>query len=366
MARRRSLPKYVTVFVDQIGKERFRFRRAGYPGGYFSGTPGTQQFWSAYEAYMAAKPGDKPLARTGAARSIDDLVARFYRSTDWTGNAAPVTLAKRKAVIEAFRAKHGHRPADKAPYQKLDAYIAEVAKGDGQHGGPFAAETARKLLRRLFAYAVKLGWRLDNPMQFVTFRPRKTPGFHAWSEAEIEQYRAHWPLGTKQRLAMELGLWTGKRRSDAVRMGPQHIERGELIGRDRKTDKAWTLPIAPQLAEAIAAMQPGHLCFVPSDRGKPYSAASFGNQFAKWCDAAGLRKECRFHGLRKAISRRMAEAGAGNAGIKAVTLHSRDDEVALYVASADQRRLARSSIDRISRAEMSKAKRLSRMAGGEK
>lgn len=65
-------------------------------------------------------------------------------------------------------------------------------------------------------------------------------------------------------------------------------------------------------------------------------------------DPVALRAE-----LRKAISRRMADAEIGNAGIKSVTLHSRDDEVALYVAAADQKRLARTSIDRISQWEVS-------------
>lgn len=73
----------------------------------------------------------------------------------------------------------------------------------------------------------------------------------------------------------------------AIKMGPQHIEGGDLMGRDAKTGKAWTLPIAPQLRQAIDAMPKGHhLCFVPSERGRPYSAASFGNMFREWCDDA--------------------------------------------------------------------------------
>lgn len=155
---------------------------------------------------------------------------------------------------------------------------------------------------------------------------------------------------------VELMLWTGKRRGDAVFMGPQHIRaNGDLFGRDKKTDKPWELPIAPQLRTAIDAMtEANHLCFVPSDRGRAYSAASFGNMFRKWCDAAGL-PHCSAHGLRKAISRRMAEQEVNNAGIKAVTLHSRDDEVAIYTAAAEQKKLARASITKISEWEVSSA-----------
>jgi hypothetical protein len=31
----------------------------------------------------------------------------------------------------------------------------------------------------------------------------KTKGHHTWTDDEIEQYRAYWPLGTQQRLVME-------------------------------------------------------------------------------------------------------------------------------------------------------------------
>lgn len=351
--KRRSLPRYVSAFCDRHGKERLRFRRAGSPGGYFTAAPPSREFWDEYQSFMADVPREPEPRRVVKEGSIDALLTRYYRSTDFRGRAAEVSLQKRRAVLEAFRAKHGHRPVATAPYEKLDAYIADIAAGDGKTGGPFAAETARKLLRRLFAYAVKIQWRSDNPMDYVSYRPKKTEGYHSWTESEIAQYRAHWPLGTKQRLAMELMLWTGKRRSDAIRLGPQHIDRGALVGRDQKTGKKWTLPIAPQLREAIDAMPPGdHLCFVPSDRGRAYSAASFGNRFKAWCREAGL-PHCTAHGLRKAISRRMAENRIGNAGIKAVTLHSRDDEVSLYVAAADQRRLAESSIQAISDWELS-------------
>lgn len=356
MARKERLPKYVSSFIDNRGTRRYRFRK-GLMSRYFIEHPTTVQGKAEYEAFLSGVVAELPKARVVIKGSVDALLTMYYGSTDFRGRAQEHTLAKRMAILEEFRAKHGHRIVKDARYDKLDKYIADVAQGSTdekgrKHGGPFAAETARKLIRGLFKYSVKVGLRTDNPMDHVSYRPKKTKGFHSWTEGEIDQYRARWPLGTKQRLALELMLWTGKRRSDAVGMGPQHIEDGELRGRDIKTGKPWTLPIAPQFQTAIDAMPVKHLCFVPSERGKPYTAASFGNMFREWCDQAGL-PHCTAHGLRKAISRRMAEEGIGNAGIKSVTLHSGDDEVSLYVADANQRNLAQDSIDRISRRELS-------------
>lgn len=355
--RKERLPKYVSSFVDNRGKRRYRFRKLG-RSRYFEAHPNTPTGKVEYAAFLADTPIESVQPRIIIPGSIDDLLTRYYGSTDFRGNAQEHSLANRRAILEAFRAKHGHRPAKGARFDKLDKYISEVAQGwtdekNRKHGGPFAAETARKLIRGLFKYAVKLEWRTDNPMDHITFRPKKTKGFHSWTEGEIRQYRSHWPLGTKQRLGLELMLWTGRRRSDAIGLGPQHVDGEDLVGRDKKTGKPWRLWIAPQLRQAIDAMPAAnHLCFVPSERGRAYSAASFGNMFAEWCDAAGL-PHCRAHGLRKAISRRMAEGGIGNAGIKSVTLHSRDEEVSLYVAAADQSRLAKDAIGRISDAELS-------------
>ncbi|MEP7222415.1 MAG: hypothetical protein ABI673_07070 [Novosphingobium sp.] len=49
----------------------------------------------------------------------------------------------------------------------------------------------------------------------------------------------------------------------------------------------------------------------------------------------------------------MAENEVNNAGIKSVTLHSRDDEVSTYTAAADQKRLSRGAIDKVSAWELS-------------
>ncbi|MEN9924061.1 MAG: hypothetical protein RL268_187 [Pseudomonadota bacterium] len=358
MAKHEKLPKYVSAFVDNRGKRRYRFRKVGCVGGYFLAHPNTVAGKAEYAVFLSGDAGSPVESRKVVPGSVDALLALYYGSTDFRGRAAEVSLAKRRAVLEAFRDEHGHRLVKEARYDKLDKYIASVLAGHvdekgKRHGGPFAAETARKALRGLFRYAVKIGWRPDNPMDHVGYRPGKTEGFHSWTEAEIERYRAHWPMGTKQRLALELMLWTGKRRSDLVTLGPQHVSGGHMAGRDKKTGKRWTLPVAPQLQAAIDAMpESSHLCFVMSKWGRAYSAASFGNVFRDWCDAAGL-PHCSSHGLRKAISRRMAELGIGNAGIKAVTLHSRDDEVATYVAGADQKRLGEASIRQLSQWELS-------------
>jgi integrase len=167
----------------------------------------------------------------------------------------------------------------------------------------------------------------------------KTKGFPTWGEAEIEAFRATHSLGTKPRLALELLLNTCQRRSDVVGLGRQHIRNGLIHVTQRKTRVELTLPVLPELAEAIAATPADHLTFLVTADGKPFTDAGFGWWFRSWCDEAGL-KGFAAHGLRKAACRRLAEAGCTEKEIAAWSGHLTLGEVARYTRAADQKRLA--------------------------
>ena len=64
---------------------------------------------------------------------------------------------------------------------------------------------------------------------------------------------------------------------------------------------------------------------------------------------AGLPDRCVTHGLRKAAARRLAEAGCSANEIAAITGHASLEEVARYTRAAEQRKLARSAMDRLVR-----------------
>lgn len=321
---------------------------------YFRSPLGSPEFMAEYQDCLDAVP-QKVASKQMAPGSIDDLCAQFYQSTAFN-SGKPVTRQKNRAVLDAFREtiwkekRVGGLTVRGVEFSHLDRILAAKAETH-----PFAAVNLRKQLKRLFTYAVKTRMRPDNPAQMTDPIKASSDGFHTWTEAEIAQYQAHHALGTKARLALELFLWTAKRRSDGVQLGRQHIRDGCFYGTDEKTGKPSWIPIVPQLQEAIDAMPAHeHLCFLVSERGRPFSAKSFGNRMRKWCDEAGL-PGCTTHGLRKAIARRLAEAGTGNQGIKSVTMHSDDKEVSLYTREADQRAMAKLAMGELSRQHLASA-----------
>lgn len=66
--------------------------------------------------------------------------------------------------------------------------------------------------------------------------------------------------------------------------------------------------------------------FLETRGGERRSPFALGNKMREWCDEAGL-PDCTSHGLRKAIARRLAEAGASPHEIMAVTGHTTLAEV---------------------------------------
>lgn len=49
-------------------------------------------------------------------------------------------------------------------------------------------------------------------------------GFSPWQEDDIDKYYQRWPLGTCERVWIDVLLYTGLRRGDAVRIGWKDIE----------------------------------------------------------------------------------------------------------------------------------------------
>ena len=76
---------------------------------------------------------------------------------------------------------------------------------------------------------------------------------------------------------MALVLYTGSRRGDVVLLGRQHIREGWLEFRHGKTPSEVDVPILPQLQTVLDATNLGHMTFLVTSFGKPFTASGFGN-----------------------------------------------------------------------------------------
>src|SRR5262245_61397214 len=153
---------------------------------------------------------------------------------------------------------------------------------------PTAANNLRNVLRAMMRHAIEIGLRADDPTRDVRAIRVKSDGFHSWNDDEIAQFERRHPAGTFARLALALLLYTGQRRSDVVRMGPQHIRDGELSVRQQKTDIELAIPVHSTLAAVIADTPTYHLTFLTNQLGRPFTAGYFGQWFREQCGHSRL------------------------------------------------------------------------------
>jgi integrase len=158
--------------------------------------------------------------------------------------------------------------------------------------------------------------------------------FHTWTDDEIADFEKKWPIGTRERKAFALLLYTGQRASDVAKMSATDIEDGGIWVVQQKTKAKLLIPVHPDLLKTAY--------------GEPFTSKGFSNFMADKIGAAGLPERCVTHGLRKAAARRLAEAGCSANEIAAVTGHVTLEEVARYTKAAEQKKLARAAIERLS------------------
>jgi integrase len=219
---------------------------------------------------------------------------------------------------------------------------------------PFAARHFVDTLRGMFKWAVTAEHVETDPTAGKAVAKPKTRGFPVWTEEELEQYEAHWPLGTRERVMLGVFCFTGLRRGDAARLGKQHISKGSVefphgvITIDtEKNGVRVTIPVLPELAEIIAAGPTGDLSIIASKKGQPLRKEVVGNLFKEPCEAAGITKSA--HGVRKAAATRAANNGATVAALEAIFGWQGGQMAALYTKTANRRRLAGEHMGKLSK-----------------
>jgi len=137
---------------------------------------------------------------------------------------------------------------------------------------------------------------------------------------------------------------------------PQHVRNGRLQFRQAKNEHRnpidIDIPVHSELLASIAAAPSTHLTFLITEYEKPYTPAGFGNAMRDWCDQANLH-HCSAHGLRKACTTALAEAGATAHEIASVTGHRSLAEVERYTATAARKRLADQAMQKFKRGTLS-------------
>jgi integrase len=155
--------------------------------------------------------------------------------------------------------------------QDVERLLAEKA------AAPHAAKSLLKALRSVAKVAVKLALISKDPTAGVKVRaPTSEAGFKMWEESDIARFEARYRIGSRERLALGLLLYTGQRRGDIIRIGPQH-ERGgclELLERVCKTVSPDLQTVAQGLESKREEISNAGLVWTSTSRTSPSASTA--------------------------------------------------------------------------------------------
>lgn len=331
--------RHVQKQTSRHGTVSWYFRIGNGPRTRMPDPYGGAEFKAAYARLMAGlaievqKPAEK--------HTLQWLVDKYLESAAFKG-LAPKTQSARRNMYKSVCKGEGGRTL----ISRIDR--GTIAGGrDRRANTPFAAINFMKMMGYLFEWAVDAGYMDDNPARGVKRPKVKTDGYTPWTEEDvIAFYRKH-PAGSQARLAMEILLFTGLRRSDVYLLGPQHVKNDIIEFRATKNDAELFIALHPVLKASLARARTGHMAYIVTPvNGRPFrSAASFGNWFGAMCRQAGVAG--RAHGIRKSMAQKLAERGGSNQELKALFGWSSDAMASLYTRKADRRKMALAAAEKL-------------------
>jgi integrase len=306
---------------------------------------GSAQFEDEYnKALLGTELAASSPAAIGASRSkpgsVNEVIAKYLQSDRFLNGLSITTQKQRRPALDRLREQYGAKPFALMHREFIENTLASLKA--------HAARELFKTLRGLMTFALQEKFCKTDPMMGLrTPKLPKSDGHATWPEDQIEQFRSHFPLGSMERLALELALNTGQRVSDLARMGRQHVRDNILRIKQKKTGVTVAIPLHTDLLAAIAAMPPSDLTFLTDRRGRPFGAHNLSLWFSQSARAAGLPEGYTAHGLRKSCCTRLAEAGATTNEIAGVSGHQTLGEVARYTRDQDRVKAAGSAMAKL-------------------
>ena len=254
------------------------------------------------------------------------------------GVQSPKTLKKRRMLLGKF--------TDLAGDKSFNVPATSLVKfRDRFSATPIMADDMIAAIRVMFDWGLQRGYCQHNPAKHIPNIGKRGTGAKPWTPEDFETFKAHHKPGSMAHLCLTLITFTACRIGDARLLGRHNeVEKGGLSyiewQPEKKNAAFVSIPMAPQLRQAIAKTKLAGSTYMINPRGKPFASADAMSQsFSKWCREAGLEGKTA-HGVRKAVGYMLAEAGCTQYQIMAVHGHTESRTSEIYTRAASRRRLA--------------------------
>lgn len=333
--------KYLHCFTDRHGKPHcyFRYRGQQWP----IPAPGTQGFASAYDAFLARIKAN-PLAVRHNVQfmpgSLGWAIEQFLASPLYN-ERAETTKRNYRRVLDQLRQRWGTGLLRDLEPRHVKTIRREIAATSTT-----GADIAMSLISALWEFAgEELG--LDelgaNPTHGVKRVHKVAHEHEPWTAELIDRFLSEARVSLCW--AVKLALYTGQRRSDLVKMKWSQFDGEYIEVRQQKTGALLSIPCHKALRAELESMPRVADTILVGERGAPLTGSSLSVMVRRQLREMGVDGYA-IHGLRKNAAVALADAGCDAFEIAAITGHRTTAMVAHYAKRHDQRRRARSAMDK--------------------
>ena len=240
--------------------------------------------------------------------------------------------------MDRITVKNGDKDMRRTTRQAIKAALAKLA------------DTPRKASR--YAQTISLLWNFAAREQDWPLGPNPATGLGAHKAAKPYEPWPDWMVKALDdapesvRIAATLFRYTGQRPSAAIGMRRDQIEGDWMEVRDEKGGQMLEVYCPAPLRAFVADLPTRGAHFIPRNLAQPVGYDAVEKTFRRWRKGLGDRaRPYTLHGLRKLAIIELAEAGASDAEIQAVTGQSAE-MVAYYRNKASRRRLSKAAQER--------------------
>jgi integrase len=291
----------------------------GGPG--LPGKPGSAEFVDAYNRAVAQ--------RVRTPREILLTILQSYQASPDFRDLADSTRRSYVPLIKRIEKAFGDFPltamTDRRTRGVFMAWRDRIAIESGRR----QADYAWAVLARVLSWGVDRGLVAANPCERGGRLYRASRSDKVWTDADEAVFLARAPKHLH--LPLILGLWTGQRQGDLLRLPWSAYDGSHMRLWQRKTRTRIVIPVGAPLKAALDATPRRSTLILTSTDNKPWTSDGFRSSWRKACAAAGVTGVT-FHDLRGTAVTRLAVAGCTEAEIASITGHSLRDVGAILDA----------------------------------
>lgn len=297
-------------------------------------TPDDPRFWTWH--------AERGLWGAPESGSLEDVAEQWMRSPTFTGKSE-ATQHDYTRYAEQMIDRWGSRAIDWITREDVLEWRRTMEDRAA------TANHAMAVARSFWRWAIGANLARENPVKGIEdfeTRPEQADPWPEWALELVEQY-ARWEV----RAGVALGLYTGQRTKDFIRMSLRDVEDGGIwVSVSKKRGKRIWIPLHPNLEPIIAeARTRGSMYILPRRNGEPLTANAFRGLFFRETRREALKPIADAglspHGLRVLAVNTLFEVGCSAAEIAGITDQSLKT-VEWYGQQRNQRLLAQRAMGR--------------------